>query len=113
MSTYHGRRISLTITGASHAPEIAVEIHGLREGTRINEEELRAFMKRRAPGQNKLSTSRKEPDIPVFNAGVDEDGVVRGPVVSAVIVNTDTSIREIRIMPEEESSREERLPRFA
>ena len=102
MSTYHGRRISLTITGASHAPEIAVEIHGLREGTRINEEELRAFMKRRAPGQNKLSTSRKEPDIPVFNAGVDEDGVVRGPVVSAVIVNTDTrsgDYSELKIHP--------------
>jgi chorismate synthase len=55
----------------------------------VDEEELRAFMKRRAPGQNSMSTQRREPDIPVFLSGMDSGGRLTGETLHAVIRNTD------------------------
>lgn len=89
MSTYHGRTIDMAIRGTSHAPEIGVVAYGFPAGEQVDIAELKAFLKRRAPGQNELSTSRCEPDEPIFVSGLDEDGRLDGKTLEAVIRNTD------------------------
>lgn len=76
--------------GESHAPEIGVEMEGVPPGTRIDMDELQAFLDRRAPGngQGGLSTPRREPDRPEFVAGV-VDGIADGTTIRAVIRNTN------------------------
>ena len=82
--------MKIRIFGESHAPEIGVEMEGVPAGTRIDMEELQAFLDRRAPGngQGGLSTPRREPDKPEFVAGV-VDGVADGTTIRAVIRNTN------------------------
>ena len=82
--------MKIRIFGESHAPEIGVEMEGVPAGTRIDMEELQAFLDRRAPGngQGGLSTPRREPDRPEFVAGV-VDGVADGTTIRAVIRNTN------------------------
>lgn len=84
-----GKNLSLSIYGGSHVPEIGMRLTGFPKGVSINKDELQAFMARRAPGQSKLTTSRKEPDIPVFLTGLDEDGVTTGEPIHAAIFNTN------------------------
>lgn len=69
MTTY-GNNLKISIYGGSHDPEIGVVAHGLPKGAEIDYEKLYAFMKRRAPGNNKYSTARKEADKPIFLSGV-------------------------------------------
>ena len=82
--------MTIRIFGESHAPEIGVEMDGVPAGTRIDFEELQAFLDRRAPGngQGGLSTPRREPDRPEFASGV-VDGVADGSTIRAVIRNTN------------------------
>ncbi len=95
MANIYGNNIQLAIFGGSHDPEIGMTLTGFPAGVRLPEAELLAFMARRAPGQGPWATARKEPDIPVFTAGVTEetaeDGkkvyVTDGNPMRAVIVN--------------------------
>ena len=89
MSTSYGKNINITVYGGSHDDEIGVIATGLPAGFRFDADELSAFMKRRAPGQNAFSTKRREPDVPVFVSGVDEDGKLNGDTFKAVIRNTN------------------------
>jgi len=57
-----GEKIKISIFGRSHSEEIGVTIDGLPKDFKIDEEKLSSFMLRRAPGRDKFSTSRKEPD---------------------------------------------------
>ena len=63
MSCLRGKRLWLTVDGASHASQIAFALHGFPNDFVIDGKKLAAFMERRAPGRDKLSTSRKESDI--------------------------------------------------
>lgn len=95
MSNTYGNNIKLAIFGGSHDPEIGMTLTGFPRGVRLPEESLLAFMARRAPGQGAWSTTRKEPDLPVFTSGVDveTDGngrhiyISNGEPMRAVIVN--------------------------
>ena len=87
-STYHGN-LTISIFGQSHAPAIGVTIDGLPAGERIDMDELGRFLARRAPGQSKLSTPRKEADLPEILCGV-VDGVTCGAPLTAIIRNTNT-----------------------
>ena len=96
MANTYGNNIKLTIFGGSHDPEIGMTLSGFPAGVRLPEAELLAFMARRAPGQGPWATSRREPDIPVFTAGVTveetENGKVyisNGTSMRSVIVNTN------------------------
>lgn len=106
MQSTFGKNIRVSIWGGSHEPAIGVDIEGLPEGTRIDMNRLRAFLKRRAPGNSPFATKRKEPDLPIPVQGVTAEGggseggvtppvtddsvIVTGPVVSFEIRNTDT-----------------------
>ncbi len=91
MSTSYGKNLNISIYGGSHDEQIGVIASGLPKGFCVDTAELAAFMARRAPGQNKLSTSRKEADTPVFLSGVNEtDGklTLDGSELHAIIRNT-------------------------
>ena len=89
MSTNYGKNLNIEIYGGSHDSEIGIVAKGMPKDFKIDKEALLAFMKRRAPGQNSLSTQRKEPDMPEFISGVCDDGVtLNGDVFKAIIRNT-------------------------
>ena len=83
-----GQNISLDIYGGSHDEKIGMTLAGIPAGEIIDLDALRAFMARRAPGRDRFSTARKEPDEPVFLSGLDR-GVTNGNVIEAVIYNTN------------------------
>lgn len=89
MSSSYGENIRVTIFGQSHSPAIGVTIEGIPAGESIDMEELKHFLMRRAPGQNRYSTPRKEADIPEFLSGI-KDGITCGVPLTAIIRNTDT-----------------------
>lgn len=57
----------LFIEGASHAPEITFTLAGFPPDFSIDAKKLAAFMARRAPGRDALSTQRREPDKVLFS----------------------------------------------
>ncbi len=89
MSSIFGKNIKVSIAGQSHGDAIGVIIDGLPAGFSIDMEALSAFLKRRAPGQNRFSTPRKEADAPEFLSGLLEN-VTTGAPIMAIIRNTNT-----------------------
>ncbi len=95
MSNTYGNNLTLSVFGGSHDPEIGMTLTGFPAGVRLPEAELLAFMARRAPGQGPWTTTRKEPDTPVFTAGVrvETDGegnrvyISNGETMRAGIIN--------------------------
>ena len=90
---FEGKRIRVSVFGQSHAPAIGAVIDGLPAGFRVDQEQLEAFLARRAPGQGSMTTARKEPDTPEFLSGVTEN-VTCGAPVCAVIRNQDARSRD-------------------
>ena len=101
MSWIYGKNIRIAIFGQSHSPAIGVTVDGLPAGFRIDIAELRAFMRRRMPGQGAHSTTRRETDEPEFISGL-VDGVTCGSPLTALIRNTDarpSDYEQIRDIP--------------
>lgn len=89
MSSILGTSLKLSIFGQSHSPYIGCVIDGLPAGFKISQEELATFMSRRAPGHSRLSTPRKEADIPQIVSGLNEAGKTCGAPLCALIQNTN------------------------
>ena len=88
MSYKFGNNIKLSVFGQSHSEKIGAEVTGLPAGEKIDMEKLQGFMERRAPGRNRFSTQRKEPDKVVFECGVDGE-ILTGDLLRGVIYNTN------------------------
>lgn len=92
MSTVYGKNLKISIYGGSHDEHIGITADGLPCGFEFDLGELQSFMSRRAPGQNLLTTQRKEPDVPEFLEGVtkfkDDSATLNGELFHAVIRNT-------------------------
>lgn len=88
MSSMTGNKIKISVFGQSHSNGIGVVIDGLPAGKKIDMEKVMAFMSRRAPGKNSLSTQRKEADTPEIISGL-VNGVTCGAPLCAVIKNTN------------------------
>lgn len=84
-----GNCIKLETYGESHAPFIGMRMEGFPEGEKIDIDKLQAFMERRAPGRDAMSTPRFEADKPEFKSGI-ADGVTTGSPIEAIILNTNT-----------------------
>ena len=89
MASEFGKQLKISIFGESHGPAIGVVIDGLPAGEALNLSVLQQFLARRAPGQNRMTTARKEPDLPQILSGV-LAGKTTGAPLCAVIQNTDT-----------------------
>ena len=87
MSSTFGKHIEVSVFGASHGTAIGAVVDGLPCGVHIDLDKLQAFLKRRAPGQNALTTQRKEADVPEFLAGI-VDGMLSGSPLAFQIRNT-------------------------
>ena len=88
MSSTYGMALKLSLFGQSHGEAIGITLDGFPAGMPIDMDNLLAEMARRAPGQNALSTARKEPDTPEFLSGV-LNGVTTGQPICAIIRNTN------------------------
>lgn len=84
-----GKHIQVSVFGQSHSKAIGAVIDGLPAGVKIDSEKVAAFMRRRAPGNTKYSTKRREADEPVVLSGL-VDGVTCGAPLGFLIENTNT-----------------------
>ena len=71
MSFSLGRKVKITVSGASHADSIDVTVEGLPAGEAVDLDEVNAFLKRRQGGNARYTTARKEKDEPVITSGIE------------------------------------------
>ncbi len=87
MSANWGTQIELSLFGESHGEAIGIVIGHLPSGLKLDMEAIKKDMAKRAPGKDKMSTSRKEADEVEIMSGV-LDGVTTGAPLCAMIHNT-------------------------
>ena len=87
MNTF-GTRLRIRLDGASHAPEVRVEIRGLPSGIPIAPREIQAALDRRSPMGRRLASRRREPDQLVVDEGLAEGRTDGGPF-RAHVANVD------------------------
>ena len=83
-NTPFGTHLRLSIRGASHAPAIGFTLEGFPAGFPVDRDHLAAFMERRAPGRDRLSTARRESDEVEFTAGLDGDVTTGAPIIGRI-----------------------------
>lgn len=88
MGSTWGNAIKISIFGESHGAGIGVVIDGFPSGVMYDEAFVLREMERRAPGRNRQSTARKEPDRPEIQSGI-YNGKTTGTPICAVIRNTN------------------------
>lgn len=88
-----GRVLTLTTFGESHGPAIGCVIDGFPPGMAISPEEIKAALLRRATGQSRWTSQRKEQDDVKIVSGVFE-GVTTGAPIAMVIENTDARSKD-------------------
>ena len=93
MSGMWGSNIKVSIFGESHGNAIGITIDGLPSGIELDLNKVDEEMKRRAPGRSKLSTSRKESDVPEILSGFFE-GKTTGTPLCGMIRNSDTRSKD-------------------
>ena len=97
MSGIFGMNIKMAIYGESHGKSIGVVLDGLPPGLALDEAAIAAEMARRAPGQNALSTARKESDTVEIQSGF-FNGFTTGTPLCARIVNSDQHSKDYSIL---------------
>ncbi|MEZ6123959.1 MAG: chorismate synthase [Planctomycetaceae bacterium] len=83
-----GQFFRITTAGESHGPGNVVIIDGVPPGLPLSVDDLMVDLKRRRPGQSKLTTQRDEADEPEILAGV-FNGQTTGTSLAILIRNTD------------------------
>lgn len=99
MGATYKNNIELTIFGESHGKAIGITIGNLPSGIQIDLDEVSRDMKRRAPGQNKMSTARKEADQVEILSGL-QDGITTGAPLTGVIYNSDQHSKDYSLLKE-------------
>ena len=89
MSNTFGNLLRLTTSGESHGPEISCVLDGVPSGIPLSTADIQGDLNRRAPGQSKYTTPRKEPDLIEIRSGV-YDGQTTGSSISLAVQNTNT-----------------------
>ena len=88
-----GSVFKLTTFGESHGLAIGGVIDGCPAGVPIDFDKIQQEMDRRKPGQSKIVTQRKEPDVVEFLSGI-FDGVTTGMPIGFVIKNTNQKSKD-------------------
>jgi chorismate synthase len=88
MSSIFGKLFTVSTWGESHGKAIGAVVDGCPSGLEISEEYIQTFLDRRKPGQNSLTTQRKESDVVKILSGVFE-GKTTGTPISMVVENAD------------------------
>ncbi len=88
MSFSLGKKVKITVAGASHSESIDVKVEGLPKGEALDLEEINELLKRRQGGNAAYTTARKEKDEPVITGGL-ADGVLSGEPLVAKFINAN------------------------
>ena len=97
MSGIFGMNIKMAIYGESHGKSIGVVLDGMPPGLALDEKAIAREMARRAPGQNALSTARKEKDVAEIQSGF-FNGYTTGTPLCARIANSDQHSKDYSIL---------------
>ena len=92
-SNSFGRVLTITTFGESHGPAIGCVIDGFPPGLEISAEEIRAELMRRATGQSRWTSQRKEAEDVQILSGVFE-GQTTGMPIALLIHNTDARSKD-------------------
>lgn len=93
MSSTFGNVLHVSIFGQSHSPAIGCSLDGIPAGITVDQEQLQAFLDRRAPGRDETATKRREADTAHVIAGI-VDGHTTGAPIAAIIENTNTRSKD-------------------
>ena len=88
-----GQRLVLTSFGESHGRSIGAVLDGCPAGLEIDEKEIQTMLDLRKPGQNIISTQRKEGDIVEIVSGVFR-GFTTGAPITMLIWNADQKSKD-------------------
>lgn len=88
MGNVFGRLLRVSTFGESHGPAVGCIVDGLPAGLPVDREAIQAELDRRRPGQNKLTTQRKEADSVEILSGVFR-GAATGTPISLLVRNGD------------------------
>ena len=88
-----GQRLVLTSFGESHGRSIGAVLDGCPAGLEIDEKEIQEMLNLRKPGQNLISTQRKEGDIVEIVSGVFR-GFTTGAPITMLIWNADQKSKD-------------------
>jgi chorismate synthase len=83
-----GKMFKITTFGESHGEALGVVIDGMPGNLTVNVFDLQKELLRRAPGQHKVHTSRKEDDKPEILSGVFENKTLGTPI-TVIVRNTN------------------------
>ncbi len=83
-----GQAFRITTAGESHGPGNVVIIDGVPSGIPLSVDDLLVDLDRRRPGQSRITTQRKEADLPEILSGVFE-GRTTGTSLAILIRNED------------------------
>ncbi|MDH7499754.1 MAG: chorismate synthase [candidate division NC10 bacterium] len=73
-----GTLFKVAVAGGSYQEGMAVHVQGVPPGMRITEEEIYCDLLLRKPGQDELTSPRKEPDIPLIYSGINAADTMEG-----------------------------------
>ncbi|AKS42415.1 chorismate synthase [Wenzhouxiangella marina] len=93
MSNSFGRVLTVTTFGESHGPAIGCVIDGFPPGIEISAEEIRSELMRRATGQSRHTSQRREQEDVQILSGVFE-GRTTGTPIALLIYNTDARSKD-------------------
>jgi len=88
-----GQRLVLTSFGESHGKAIGAVLDGCPAGLEIDEKEIQIMLNQRKPGQNIISTQRKEGDVVEIISGVFR-GYTTGAPITMMIWNSDQKSKD-------------------
>ena len=88
-----GQSFRITTAGESHGPGNVVILDGVPPGLELSEEDLRPDLRRRRPGQSRVTTQRDEADEARILSGVFE-GKTTGTSIAILIENRDQRSRD-------------------
>ena len=86
-----GNRLKLAVRGASHARKMTFTLENFPAGLAVDAAQVAAFMARRAPGRDRLSTARRESDEVVWRRGFES----RGEDAADLVTTGGTIVGEI------------------
>ena len=88
-----GQHLVLTSFGESHGKSIGAVLEGCPAGLEIDEKEIQTMLDLRKPGQNLISTQRKEEDVVEIISGVFR-GHTTGSPITMIIWNSDQKSKD-------------------
>ncbi len=93
MGNTFGTLFRVTTFGESHGPALGCVVDGCPPRLSLSADDLAPALARRRPGQSKLTTTRREPDLATILSGVHE-GLTTGTPIAVTIASQDAKSKD-------------------